>query len=31
MTALWKKNITLDFVFVSGDVLFPECDIFSLV
>jgi len=29
MTTLWKKNITLDFV--SGDILFPECDIFSLV
>jgi hypothetical protein len=26
---LGKKNTTLDFV--SGDILFPECDIFSLV
>jgi hypothetical protein len=26
---LWKKNITLDFF--SGDILFPECDIFPLV
>ena len=26
--SLWKKNITLDYEVDSGDILFPECDIF---